>query len=108
MTPDEITPQEAADILLFEAESTIGFLARLENQREFDTEGWQVLWQAVASLISSNNGSLDTWSSYDLARIVDSVQRIGQDLIGRPYEELDEFDEHILAANAFLNEVFNP
>ncbi len=108
MTPDETTPQEAADILLFESESASGFLSRLEAERVFDTEGWQVLWQAVASLISHNNGSLDTWSSYDLSRIVETVQSIGQDLIGRPYEELDEFDEHILAANAFLNEVFSP
>jgi hypothetical protein len=108
MVPDDIGPQEAADILLYESEAPDGFLTRLESQRVFDTEGWQLLWQAVASLISHNNGTLDTWASYDLSRVIAAVQRHSQALIGRPYEELDEFDEHILAANSFLNEVFNP
>ncbi len=108
MTSEQIEPQEAADILLYESEARQGFLARLEVEHVFDAEGWQLLWQAVACLIAANNGTLDVWAAFDLSRIVEAVQKHGQVLIGRPYEELDEFDEHILAANAFLNEVFSP
>ena len=106
MITDEIDPQEAADALFFEVEAPHGFLEQLKTEHMFDPEGWQNLWQAVANLVTYHNGTLDVWASYDLSRIVDVIRRMGQELHGQSMDNLNEFDEQILAANAFLNEIF--
>ncbi len=106
MTFAEFSPQEAADILFFEAESPEGFLSTLESKRLFDDEHWQRLWDAVASLVSHNNGSLGSWATYDLLRVIDAIQEHGKALIGREYDSIDAFEERILEANTFLNDVF--
>jgi hypothetical protein len=107
MTRDGLGPQEAADILFFEAEASEGFLSSLESERVFDNVHWQQLWDAVASLISHHNGMLGTWATYDLLRVVDAVRKHGQDLVGRTYDSLDAFEERVLEANIFLNDVFS-
>ena len=106
MNPDDLSEHEAADILFFEAESPDGFRVQLEHERRFLAEGWQNLWQAVASLVSHNNGSLDVWASYDLSRVIGAVQEVGMTLQERPVDSLDEFEEKIAAANMFVNEIF--
>ena len=100
-------PEEASDRLFYEVEAPDGFLATLERDRVFDMEGWQRLWQAVASLIHHTNGDLDVWASYDLARLVTAVQSRGQKLVGRRFDSLDSFETAILDANIFLNDVLN-
>jgi hypothetical protein len=106
MTPDGIDPKDAADILFFEAEAGAGFLRKMELERQFDDDHWQRLWDAAASLISHHNGTLDTWSTFDLMRIVEAVQLEGQKLAGRSYNELDDFEEQVLEANLFLSNIF--
>lgn len=98
---------EASDQLFYEVEAPDGFLATLEHEQVFDTEGWQRLWQAVASLIHHANGDLDIWATYDLSRIVQAVQKRGQALVGRRFDSLDAFETAILDANIFLNDVLN-
>lgn len=100
-----MTEEEAADIIFFEAESPYGFLARL-NARTFDGAHWQQLWQAVAQLANYNGGMFDIWTTFDLARVIRAVKERGQWLSGRSSEDLDEFEQYVLAANQFINEVF--
>ncbi|GEM_PF-3099749 len=104
MFDHDMDSEEAADILFFEAEAANGFLS-LFNQRIFDEVHWQRLWQAVASLITHGSGTLDPWAAYDLARVIEAVQAAGQSLVGRTYDSLDGFEEKVLAANNFLNDV---
>ncbi len=99
---------EAADIIFFEVESPDGFLARLEREQVFDAEHWQRLWEAVARLVTYNNGVLDVWSSYDLARVIETVQALGQTLVGRSYSSLSAFEVQILEANMFIAEMLAP
>ena len=108
MSEPEVTSLEvASDRLFYEVEAPDGFLATLERDRAFDTEGWQRLWRAVASLIHHTNGDLDAWATYDLSRIVAAVQKRGQELIGRRFDSLDPFETAILDANIFINDVLS-
>lgn len=106
MTIDDHHLFEAADTLFFEAEAPDGFLVSLESQRVFDDAHWQRLWEAVASLIAVHNGDLDTWTNYDLMRIIDSVQAEGVKLTGRNYQQLNDFELQILEANVFIRDTF--
>ncbi len=100
-----LEPHKAADILFFEAEAADGFLSLLNTKRVFDETHWQRLWMAVASLFHHENGELNTWQAYDLARIVGAIQYHSQSLIGRQYDSLDEFESRVLEAYAFLQDV---
>jgi hypothetical protein len=102
-----LEPQIAADILFYEAEAADGFLSMLISERVFSESHWQRLWTAVASLFHHNNGGLDTWETYDLAQIVNAIQRHGQTLVGRKYDSLDEFELRVLEANAFLHDILD-
>ncbi len=106
MVLDKVGPQESADILFYEVQSPDGFLALLESSREFDVEHWQRLWDAVASLLSQQNGKLDIWSTFDLNRVIEAIQAHGLRLVGRPYDGLDDFEKAVLEANMFINNIF--
>ena len=107
MEQEVLGPEEASDQLFYEVEAPDGFLATLERRRDFDTAGWQRLWQAVASLIHHANGELDIWATYDLSRVVSAVQTRGHQLVGRRFDSLDPFETAILDANIFVNDVLN-
>jgi len=106
MTSAVLEPQEAADILFFEAEGEGGFLHRLEAERVFDNLHWQRLWLAVASLVHHTNGALDVWAEYDLSRIIAAIQEHSRALVGRRYSTLDDFEKQILDAALFLQNIF--
>lgn len=105
MQPGLPEPQQATDMLLYEAEAADGFLKRLVHQREFDTAGWQRIWTAVASLLHHRNGELDSWETYDVTRIIGVIQQIGQALDGRAYNSLDDFEIQVLEANHMLGDM---
>lgn len=90
-------------MLLYESEAAGGFLKRLVHERDFDTAGWQRIWTAVASLLHHHNGELDSWETFDLTRVIRSVQLAGQALRGRAYNSLDDFEVQILEANKMLD-----
>ncbi len=106
MTLDALEIQEASDRIFFETEASEGFLACLERDNVFDEESWHRLWEAVASLIRYQNGTLDLWATYDLSRVVAAVQERGQALVGRNYSSLTDQELAILEANIFINEIF--
>ncbi|MBN1967043.1 MAG: hypothetical protein JW910_20485 [Anaerolineae bacterium] len=101
-----IGPEEAADIVFYEVEGPDGFLARLEKQRVFDPNHWQQFWQAVAVLLSHHHGTLDVWASFDVSRLVTAIEVRAEQLVGRAEPSLSDFEVHILAAYAFINELF--
>lgn len=108
MIPDGTVtgPEEAADIVFYEVEAPDGFLHRLE-ERVFAHGNWQRFWQAVATLLTESHGTLDVWASYDVSRMITAVQVRGDHLAGHAHDTLDEFEVHILAAYAFIDELFS-
>jgi hypothetical protein len=107
MHTDLIARDRAADTLFYAAEAPDGFLTKLMQERVFKAEDWQTMWDAVASLIQHDNGMLDNWAAYDLSRIIGAVQALSHDLVGRSYDSLNDFEEHILEANLFISEIMS-